>query len=158
MQKLLKKLRKLYQKLTNYGLLRNKTDYDCGSIALYNLMKILGRPITYEQSVELPSTQKDVGCLLKDFRETLFTLGINYNSLQKDQAKHFINKRRWDGNPVVFVIAYENKFLDRHMLLYYNNGSEEFLVNDRNKVIRPATPKRMRFLIEKSLSILMVDV
>ena len=121
-------------------------------------MKILGRPITYEQSIELPSTQKDVGCLLKDFRETLFTLGINYVATSKDVAKAFIDIRRWSGKPVVFVIAYENKFLDRHMLLYYNNGKEEFLINDRNKVLRPATAKRLRFLIDKSLSILMVDV
>jgi hypothetical protein len=151
-------LKKLYDKLTNYGYKKNTNDWDCGPIALYNLSKISKKQLTYKQCVELTSTQKDVGCLVRDFRETLDRLNLPHISLTKDGCRSLIDIRRWTGTPLTMVICYENKLKDRHMLLYRNDGKQEFLINDKNKVLSPATAKRIRFLVKNSVNILLVGV
>jgi hypothetical protein len=155
---MLRKLKNIYDKFTNYGYKKNTNDWDCGPVALYNLCKIAKKPLSHKQCIELTSTQKDVGCLVKDFRETLDRLNLRHLSLTKDGCRSLIDIRRWTGTPLTLVICYENKLKDRHMLLYRNDGKNEFLLNDKNKVMSAATAKRVRFLINNSVNLLLIGV
>lgn len=152
------RLKNIYKKITNYGFKKNTNDWDCGPIALYNLSVILNKNLSYKQCVELTSTKKDVGCLVYDFKETLDRLNLPHITISKETCRHLIDTRKWTGSTLLMVICYENKFKDRHMLVYYNDGARETLLNDKDTVISQVTPKRIRFLVKNSIKILLIGV
>lgn len=93
----------------------------------------------------ISGTQPEVGCLVDDFKRGLESVSLDYKLLSnKKVLRDIIDDCRWNKAKVVIALIDEPNALDRHLIVYYNNGKEEYLLNDANKPVKIPSLRLLR--------------